>query len=251
MARLIPGGDIEILGRKDNQVKIRGFRVELGEIETALLKHEAVKEAVVITKEIIPFIRNGVGTNTNRGEEYDISLWACVASDKTLDVSELREHLLQELPGYMMPTRFVQLDKMPLTPSNKIDRKALQELKELAIDPESNYVEPQNDVEETIVDIWKDVLKLDKVGIHDNFFEVGGNSLNLIEVERRIKEVFKNEDIAFGSIFTYPTINSLARYIDREDMCQEFSNTEVDWFDKVKKGRNKLKQKKTRGAVRN
>jgi amino acid adenylation domain-containing protein len=244
MARLIPGGDIEILGRKDNQVKIRGFRVELGEIETALLKHADVKEAVVIAKEINPPGRDGVDADTTGGEKYDICLCACIVPGKTPDISRLREHLSQELPGYMIPTRFVQLDKMPLTPSNKIDRKALQELKELDIHLESTYVEPQNDVEETITGIWKKVLHLDKVGVNDNFFEVGGNSLNLIEVEGQLKHVFEKIDIPFGSIFTYPTIRSFAQYIGQQNMDENFSGVERDWFDQVKEGRNKLKTKR-------
>jgi amino acid adenylation domain-containing protein len=244
MARLIPGGDIEILGRKDTQVKIRGFRVELGEIETAVLKHEDVKEAVVIAKEINPTGRDSVDANATGGDKYDICLCACIVSDKTLDISRLREHLSQELPGYMIPTRFVQLDKMPLTPSNKIDRKALQELKELDVHLESTYVEPQNDVEKTIAGIWKEVLHLDKVGINDNFFEVGGNSLNLIEVEGQIKQLFKEKDIPFGAMFTYPTIGSFTQYIGQQNMDEDFSGVERDWFDQVKQGRNKLKTKK-------
>lgn len=244
IARLIPGGDIEILDRKDTQVKIRGFRVELGEIETALLKHEDVKEAVVIAKELNLAAGEGVDANTPNSEKYEIILCACIVSDKTLDVSGLREHLSLELPGYMIPTRFVQLDKMPLTPSNKIDRKALQELKELDIHLEATYVEPQNDVEETIAGIWQEVLHLDKIGINDNFFEVGGNSLNLIEVEGQIKQLFKDKDIPFGSIFTYPTIGSFAQYIGQQNMDEDFSGVEKDWFDQVKLGRNKLKTKK-------
>ena len=244
MARLIPGGDIEILGRKDTQVKIRGFRVELGEIETALLRHEAVKEAVVITKELNLVSREGVDANTNSGKKYDICLFAGIVSDEKLGVSELREYLSQELPGYMIPTRFVQLDKMPLTPTNKIDRKALQELEELQIDLEATYVAPQNDLEETIARIWKDVLNLDKVGINNNFFEVGGNSLNLIEVEGQLKQVFNKIDIPFGSIFTYPTIRSFAQHIGQQNMNEDFSSVEINWFDKVKEGRNKLKTKR-------
>jgi len=105
-------------------------------------------------------------------------------------------------------------------------------------------VAPQNDLEETIARIWKDVLNLDKVGINNNFFEVGGNSLNLIEVEGQLKQVFNKIDIPFGSIFTYPTIRSFAQHIGQQNMNEDFSSVEINWFDKVKEGRNKLKTKR-------
>ncbi|MCH7324065.1 non-ribosomal peptide synthetase, partial [Solibacillus sp. MA9] len=160
LARWLPDGNIEFLGRIDNQVKIRGFRIELGEIENRLLQHESIKEVVVLAKE----------TKTN--EKY---LCAYVVSNKGIKDLNLKSYLNGSLPKYMVPSYFVQMEKMPLTPNGKLNRKVLPEpdLEEITND----YEAPRNEMEEVLARIWCEVLKIEKVGINDNFFEIGGHSL--------------------------------------------------------------------------
>ena len=161
LARWLPDGNIEFLGRLDYQVKIRGYRIELIEIESRLLKHEVIKEAVVISKE------------DPQGGKY---LAAYFTGERELTGMELREHLSKELPDYMIPSSFIQLEKLPLTSNGKIDRKALPE-------PDGNintgvkYEAPTNETEHKLVEIWREILGVESIGINDNFFTLGGHSL--------------------------------------------------------------------------
>ncbi|MDP4147631.1 MAG: non-ribosomal peptide synthetase, partial [Bacillota bacterium] len=165
-ARWLPDGNIEFIGRIDNQVKIRGFRIELGEIEIQLLKHEEIKEAVVIDRE------------DKEGNKY---LCAYVVSNKEITVTELRNHLSKELPDYMVPAHFMELQNMPLTPNGKIDRKALPEPGG-DINTGVEYIAPRNEIEEKIAKVWSEVLGVETIGIDDNFFALGGHSLKAIQV---------------------------------------------------------------------
>ena len=148
---------IEFIGRMDNQIKIRGFRIELGEIEERLLKHENIKEAVVMAK-----------------EEQDKNKYICayLAADREIPVGELRQYLGEELPDYMLPSYFIQLDKLPLNQNGKIDRTALPE-PEGKINTGTAYVAPRNKLEEKLVEIWKELLGVETIGVYDNFFELG------------------------------------------------------------------------------
>ncbi|MCK4257387.1 MAG: amino acid adenylation domain-containing protein [Halanaerobiales bacterium] len=183
LARWLPNGKIEFLGRIDHQVKIRGFRIEIEEIEAQLLKHKDVQEVIVIDKE------------DDQNNQY---LAAYIVAGCEIGVDELREFLAHSLPNYMIPTYFTQLEKMPLTPNGKIDRKALPEPTQSC---EREYVAPENDVEEKLAVIWSDVLGVQKVGVYDNFFDLGGHSLKatfliakvykFFGVELSLKEIFK------------------------------------------------------------
>lgn len=204
LARWLPSGNIEYLGRLDHQVKIRGFRVELGEIENRLLAHEDIKEAVVIVKEVT-------------GKEN--RLHACIVSGKTFDLTELRDFLAKELPGYMIPAHFVQLEKIPLTPSGKVDRTVLAESGNL-LGTGLPYVSPGNELEKSIAAVWKELLQLEKVGVNDNFFDIGGNSLSMIRLNGRLKKLLK-KDIPMVTLFNYPTITSLARHLSGEPVVEE------------------------------
>jgi len=196
LARWLPDGNIEFLGRIDHQVKIRGFRIELGEIENSLCKHKAVKEAVVIAK-----------------EERDGSKYLCsyVVGDRQLKVAELREYLSKELPDYMIPSYFMQLEAMPFTPNGKIDRKALPEPGG-KIDSGVEYEAPRNEVEVKLVKIWEEVLKVEKIGANDNFFELGGHSLRATSVAAKIHKEL-NAEVSLREIFKTPTIRGLSEYI--------------------------------------
>ncbi len=164
LARYLADGNIEFLGRIDNQVKIRGYRIELGEIETVLGQHAAIQQAVVLAREDNPGDRRLVA-------------YAVTAPGSAPAANELRSFLQQKLPEYMVPPAFVMLDNLPLTPNGKLDRKALPAPDQTRPELEESFVAPRTPVEETLGSIWAGVLKLDKVGIHDNFFHLGGHSL--------------------------------------------------------------------------
>ncbi|HEX3029117.1 MAG TPA: amino acid adenylation domain-containing protein [Clostridia bacterium] len=192
LARWLPDGNIDFLGRADNQVKIRGFRIELGEIENQLMKHDSIKEAVVIDK-----------TNQNNGK----FLCAYFVSDNELTVTQLKEHMLNELPSYMVPSYFTRLEKMPLTPNGKIDRKKLPEPDTSSINTGVEFVPPRNKEEEALAQIWCEVLGLSKVSIEDNFFNLGGDSIKAVEVTARAAEAGTN--ISTSDIFRCTTIKGI------------------------------------------
>ena len=194
LVRWLPDGNIEYLGRIDHQVKIRGFRIELGEIETQLLRHKNIKETVVIAKE-----------DEKNGGKY---LCAYVVADKNLTVHELREFLQNTLPEYMVPSHFVQIEKLPLTPNGKVDRKSLPEPNGDIITGEE-YIAPTNDIEQKLADVWKEILRVNRVGINDNFFDLGGNSLKAIQMIGHLKGF----SINMRHIMQYPTIAQLQKYV--------------------------------------
>jgi amino acid adenylation domain-containing protein len=209
LARWLPDGNLEFLGRLDHQVKIRGFRIELGEIEAALQEHAGVRQAVVIAREdetgekrlaayVVPERESEESTN---------------GSGKAgLQITELREHLLGKLPEYMVPTAYVQLDALPLNHNGKIDRKNLPQPDTAT--PKEEYVGPRNPTEETLCRLWQEVLRQEHVGIHDNFFKIGGHSLLAARVSTRMRENFK-VDIPLRRMFELPTIAQLAGFIDQ------------------------------------
>ncbi len=202
LVKWLPDGYIEFLGRIDHQVKIRGFRIELGEIENQLLLHPSVKETLVTARD------------DEAGEKY---LCAYIVPHSTqsapLNTAELREYLSRELPDYMVPAYFMVLEKMPLNPNGKVDRKALPEPD---LTSKDNYVPPQNDTEKRLAEIWAEVLGLDikQVGIHDNFFLSGGHSLKAAALISRIHKAFSVE-IPIAEIFKQPTIKNISRYIEQ------------------------------------
>ena len=202
LARYLPDGNIEYLGRIDNQVKIRGFRIELGEIEAVLSQHKDVQVACVIVREDSP------------GEKR---LVAYVVSQKqvTLTISELRQFLANKLPGYMMPNAFVILESLPLTPNGKVDRHALK-----APSPTSDsdkFIEARNKLELKLVQIWSKILKVDKIGVHDNFFDLGGHSLLASYLMAQIKQQF-SKDLPLTTLFQNPTIEQLATIIQKDSV---------------------------------
>ncbi|MEJ1929745.1 amino acid adenylation domain-containing protein [Nostoc sp. NIES-2111] len=197
LARYLPDGNIEYLGRIDNQVKIRGFRIELGEIEAALSQHECVQTSCVIACE------DNLGDKRLVG--YVVAHQHC-----QLTMDELRQFLKAKCPEYMVPSAFVILDSLPLTPNGKIDRRALP-----APDLQSklsDYVAPRTPIEEMLAQIWAQILKLEQVGIHDNFFELGGHSLLATQLLSRIRSIFKVE-VPLRDLFARATVAELAQSI--------------------------------------
>jgi hypothetical protein len=204
LARWLPDGNIEFLGRGDYQVKIRGYRVELGEIECRLQDIQGIKEACVIDRE------------KTAGEKY---LCAYFAANEPLDPIEIKNILGKRLPGYMVPSHFIPVEQIPLTPNGKIDKKALLTLE---FKPTTDYIAPKSRTEKIIARAWKQVLELDKVGAHNNFFEIGGTSLDVIQVTALMKKTL-NRDVPVVHIFQYPTIRTLAGYFDSEESKSTFT----------------------------
>ncbi|MBW4508527.1 MAG: amino acid adenylation domain-containing protein [Scytonematopsis contorta HA4267-MV1] len=205
LARYLPDGNIEFLGRIDNQVKIRGFRIELGEIEAVLNTHPQIEQAVVITREDV--------SGNKRLVAYVVSNY------ELLSTNQLRELLKQKLPEYMVPSAFVTLDTLPLTANGKIDRRALP-----APDIENGFalqfVAPRTPTEEVIANICAEVLGLKLVGINDNFFEMGGHSLLATQVISRLREAF-SIDLPLRRLFDFPTVAGLAEQIENIRFYQQ------------------------------
>jgi amino acid adenylation domain-containing protein len=200
-AKYLADGNIEFLGRIDDQVKIRGHRIELGEIEATLIQHPAVRECVVVARA--------------RDSLLEQSLIGYVVPKQQLapSVAELRSYLKEKLPEYMIPLVFMPLDDLPLTPNGKIDRNALPPPDGERPLLDQGFVEPRTEIEELVAQIWREVLKLDKIGIHDNFFELGGHSLLATRVVARLRIAF-SIDIALRKLFELPTVAGLAEHIE-------------------------------------
>jgi amino acid adenylation domain-containing protein len=201
VARFLPDGNLEFLGREDGQVKIRGFRVEPGEVETALRRHLAVKDCAVLAQEDESRIRR---------------LIAYVVASKEADATatELRRYLSDKLPEYLVPGIYVFLDALPLTASGKLDRRALQALTMARTACRESSVIPDGPLEQILAGIWSEVLKINPVGRHDNFFELGGDSLLSLQVLSRIRATFE-VDLPLRILFDSPTVASLAEALRR------------------------------------
>jgi amino acid adenylation domain-containing protein len=196
LARYLPDGNIEFLGRIDHQVKIRGFRIELGEIEAVLGQHPNVQQVIVLAREDSP--------GNKRLVAYVVPHQHGAAT-----VPELRSHLQAKLPDYMVPSAFVFLDSLPLTPNGKVDRRALPPPNQSRPELGRAFVAPRTPTEELLVGIWAEILKLEQVGIHDNFFELGGHSLLATQVVSRVRQAFQME-LPLRNLFEKPTIAELA-----------------------------------------
>jgi acyl carrier protein len=199
LARYLRDGNIEFLGRADHQVKIRGFRIELGEVEATLAQHPAVESAIVVARE-----------DKATGKRL---VAYCVAKDEaTLSSKELREHVRERLPEYMIPSIFVMLEEMPQTPNGKVDRRLLPAPDQTSTD--EDYVRPRTPTEETLAEIWRDMLGLENLGVEHNFFELGGHSLLATQLVSRVRETFRIE-LPLRSFLEEPTVAGLAAAVER------------------------------------
>ncbi|BBC27198.1 non-ribosomal peptide synthetase [Pseudanabaena sp. ABRG5-3] len=196
--RYLADGAIEYLGRIDFQVKLRGFRIELGEIEALLLQHPAVNQAVVILHA------------DNLNDKYLVAY--IVPNQVDLDILELRRILRNQLPEYMVPTLFVELKAMPLTPNGKVDRRSLPAPSTSQSQFETVVEDTRTPIEDLLVSIWSNILGIKSIGIHDNFFEMGGHSLKVMQVMARVRDSF-SIDLPLQTLFREPTIAGLSREI--------------------------------------
>jgi amino acid adenylation domain-containing protein len=238
LARYLPNGEIEYIGRIDNQVKIRGFRIELGEIEAFISQHPGVQEAVV-------------AVYCSEADSQQIVAYVVAQRDQTLTIPELRSFLQSKLPNYMVPAVFITLEALPLTPNGKVDRKALPAPDTARPQLEAVYQPPQTEVEKTIADIWQEVLDIEDVGIHDNFFELGGHSLLLVQIHRKLQKTFQR-DFLLVEMFQYPTISHLAKYFSQESREETsfIKHSQVSESRAVSLQRRKQARKEHRTAIK-
>jgi amino acid adenylation domain-containing protein len=200
LGRYLPDGQLEFLGRADQQVKVRGYRIELGEIETALNSLHGVREAAVVVREDSAGDRRLVG-------------YVMTARGSGLTAGELQGHLRARLPDFMVPATLVLAEELPRTPNGKIDRRALPKPQSFRREPEQAYAAPRTEIELLIVNIWQEVLRVERIGTHDNFFsDLGGHSLLMIQVAGKLQESL-NRKVSIVEMFQHPTIHSLAKHL--------------------------------------
>jgi acyl carrier protein len=200
LGRYLPDGRIEFLGRVDRQVKLRGFRIELNEIEMVLRDHDCVGQVIVVMREDQP------------GQKH-LAAYVVPADEKKPSTRELRNYLKEKLPDHMVPSFFIVLERFPLTTSGKIDRNALLRLD--AIEADNTFVTPHTAPEQLLAQIWQQILKRDRIGIHDNFFETGGHSLLATQMISRIRKTF-NVEVPLRSLFVAPTIAGFVEILSKE-----------------------------------
>ena len=202
LARWRPDGTLECLGRTDLQVKIRGFRVELGEVEAALARHPEVRDVVVMAR-------------PDPTEEMSLVAYI-VPSDRTnpTTASEMRRWLRSQLPEYMIPSTFVSLNALPLTPNGKVDRRALPDPGRSRLSPGADFVPPRGPIEQTLAEIWSELLGGEPAGVHDDFFERGGHSLLAVQLLSRLRHTFEVE-ASLKDFLEGPTVSRLARIVEK------------------------------------
>jgi amino acid adenylation domain-containing protein len=202
LVRYLPSGDIDFLGRIDHQIKVRGFRIEMGEIEAVLRQHSAVNETVVVVREDTP------------GDQRLVAYFVPVENSGS-NTSNLREFLRAKLPEYMVPSAFVALKEMPLTPNGKVNRRALPAPDQTDLAPKAKFAAPKDEIESRLVQIWETVLGVRPIGIRHNFFELGGHSLVAVRLMNRVEQAF-GKKLPIATLLQAPTIEQLAAILRQE-----------------------------------
>ena len=210
LSRWLSDGTLECLGRNDNQVKIRGFRIELGEIEAVLGRHETVSQCVVVAREQTP-------------NEKVLVAYIEPRPGLVPDINDLRTHLRRELPDYMLPSAIVLMDKLPLTPNGKIDRKALPPPAEQYVEIPGEFVPPQDPLEHALARIWAKILRVKRVGLKDNFFDLGGHSLAAVRMLSDVEKL-SGRTLPLATLFQATTVEALAELIRREGWTPSWSS---------------------------
>lgn len=233
IGRYLENGNIEFVGRRDQQVKLRGYRIELGEVEAGLMQHAAVREAVVI-------LRSGEQAKQAR-------LIAYVVADKghAPSPTQLREHLKQHLPEYMLPSSYVFLESFPLTTNGKVDRKRLPAEAGARAGVGAVRVEARTDLERKLAAVWREVLEVDQIGVDENFFDLGGHSLLLLPLHSRVKAVLEC-DLTMMELFEHPTVRALAQHLSEESRAEKVSEAAA----RAQKQRAALKRQRPLMGVR-
>ena len=231
LAKYDEDGQIECLGRIDHQIKIRGYRIELGEIESLLTQLDSVKEAIVILREDTPNDKRLVAyivpnTTTEQKNEFD--------------ASTIKGALSHHLPEFMVPSIFIEIDETPLTPNGKVDRKALPKPKVITQTSISTKIEPpENDTQEKILVIWRNVLGIAQISLDDNFFDIGGHSLLVVEVLSELRKLI-DKPIKMIDMFRFSTIRQFSQHIDNDDAGQQNFDKSQERADARKAARSKM-----------
>ena len=216
IARFLPDGNLEFLGRADFQLKLRGFRIEIGEIEAALENQAGVGQAVVVATEF----KSRVQTQT---EDKRLVAYVIPKSGTKLEGAALRAALAATLPEYMVPSNFVFLDSFPLTANGKIDRNALPHPSTLENETSAASELPRNELEGAIAQAWKDALGVDSVGLNENFFDLGAHSLLVAEVHMQLQQLLGRE-LSLVDLFQFPTVTALANHLKGEETAPQVSS---------------------------
>ncbi|CAM4847245.1 unnamed protein product, partial [Rotaria magnacalcarata] len=214
LVRWLPGGEFEYLGRNDFQVKLRGLRIELGEIEAVLSSYQGVKQCVVLAKD------HKKKTNETYSKKYLVGYYV---SDNHIEEFQLKQHMQTAVPDYMIPNRLIQIEKIPVTVNGKLDVKMLPDV-DFIVD-ENNYYAPRNELEVHLCEIWSDVLNIEKVGIRDDFFRLGGDSIGSLQIVGRIRQEY-DLILSVKDIFTFKTIEKLYDNKLKEQFIQPTSDDE-------------------------
>ena len=210
LSRYLPSGEIQYLGRIDSQVKIRGFRIELGEIGAVLAKHPGVKQCVVTAREDTP------------GEKMLVAYFES-QGDAVPESSALRAYLKKEIPEYMVPSTFVHVAKLPLSPNGKIDVKALPAPNVRSLETKTGFVAARDPIEQVLAHLWSKVLKVKRVGLHDNFFELGGHSLLAVRIIVEVEKIYGRR-LPLATLLQAPTVGALAEVLRRENWQPSWSS---------------------------
>ncbi len=211
MVRYAEDGTLEFLGRTDHQVKLRGHRIELGEIETVLSRHPTLKEVVVVLRE------------HHSGGPHLVAYYTTVP-EASIGDEELRQFSMENLPDYMLPTAFVGLDSFPLTPNRKVDRGRLPAPDQARPELARAFTPARTLVEAALTQIWCEVLGFERIGIHDDFFQLGGNSLSTIQIAFKIRQRL-NTELPLSTIFKHPTVAGIADRLEQELLDQADDST--------------------------
>jgi amino acid adenylation domain-containing protein len=213
IARYLPNGELDFLGRADQQIKVNGFRIELGEIEALLSRYSGVKEAVVIGRK-------------ERDNPGSLVAYVTPADGKLVHKRDLRDFAQERLPAFMVPSIFVILETMPRLPSGKIDRRSLPKPEHADLSSSAEFEAPRTDLEQQIARVWIEVLGVEKVGVHDSFFELGGNSLMIAQVHSKLEGVLQRQ-VGILDLFRYPTIHLFAKHQSAA------TSIETRWFPRI------------------
>ena len=211
LCRWLADGSVEYLGRTDFQVKIRGLRIELGEIEASLDRHTSVRQSVVVAQQ------------DGSGDKFLVAYVEARQSATAPEVGDLRAHLGRELPAYMVPSVFVVMEKLPLSPNGKIDRKALPSSDQGRMETGGEFVAPRDSLEQMLTQIWAKILRVKRIGIRDNFFELGGHSLLAVRIMAEIEKVVKRR-LPLATFLQAPTIGDLADALRKDDWKPSWSS---------------------------
>jgi amino acid adenylation domain-containing protein len=214
LARYRPDGTVELLGRLDGQVKIRSYRVELGEIQAALGRHPALKEALVVAR-------------PEPSGEKRLVAYIILDPGQIASAGDLRRFLKLKLPEYMLPSAFVFIDAIPLMPNGKLDLKALPAPASLRPELRAAYIAPSTEMEKILAAVWQEVLHLDRVGTRDNFFDLGGHSLLVLQVQSKLRETLQQE-VSVLDLFQFPTIQSLGAHIEGREPILPYEENDPD-----------------------